>query len=153
MFNNINSIEELKKEYKRLALKMHPDMGGNAEEFKKMKNEYERLFEILKNKKTATQNAEKTETPQEFQEIIDKLIFFDGITIEIIGSWIWLTGNTYQYREQIKELNFKYSKNKKSWYFNGNDNNIKRRGHFTLEELRNRFETSEIETNKKIYIA
>ena len=152
MFNNINSIEELKKEYKRLALQLHPDMGGDAEEFKKMQNEYERLFEVLKNKDTK-KTEETTETPEEFKNLIDKLIFFEGVKIEIIGTWIWLSGNTYVYKDKIKELNFQYSKNKKSWYFNGNNNNIKRRGHFTIEELRNRFETSEIETNKKIYIA
>lgn len=148
MFNNINSLEELKKAYKKMALKLHPDLGGNAEEFKKMQNEYEKMFEILRNKTT-----ENIETPSEFKELIDKLIFFEGVEIEIIGCWIWLSGNTYAYKDKIKELNFKYSKNKKSWYYSGKIENTKKRGHFTMEQLRERFETSKIETKKAIYIA
>jgi hypothetical protein len=41
---------------------------------------------------------------------------YEGIEIDIIGSWIWLKGNTYNVKEQIKELGFKWSKNNKAWY-------------------------------------
>lgn len=39
-FNNITTPEELKKQFRTLATKLHPDRGGNAEEFKKMMAEY-----------------------------------------------------------------------------------------------------------------
>ena len=154
-FEGIKTLEELKKAYKKLALKLHPDMNRDkdtTEEFKQMQNEYEDLFNKVKNKRVyegKEYEKETKETPEEYRDIIDHLIFCDGVTIEIIGTWIWLTGNTYTYRELIKELNFKYSKNKKSWYYNGEDNSTYRRGHFTLEQLRQRFETTEVETQKR----
>jgi hypothetical protein len=37
----------LKNEYRRLAQKLHPDKGGNAEEFKAMMNEYEYILSNL----------------------------------------------------------------------------------------------------------
>lgn len=40
-FNNITSKEELKKKFREYCVTMHPDKGGNAEEFKKMVAEYE----------------------------------------------------------------------------------------------------------------
>lgn len=40
-FANINNIEELKKAFRAYCVTMHPDKGGNAEEFKAMLNEYE----------------------------------------------------------------------------------------------------------------
>ena len=33
-FNNVRTLEELRKEYKRLAKIYHPDCGGDAEIFK-----------------------------------------------------------------------------------------------------------------------
>lgn len=39
-FNNITTPEELKKQFRALATKLHPDRGGNAEEFKNMMAEY-----------------------------------------------------------------------------------------------------------------
>jgi hypothetical protein len=40
-FLNINSLEELKKQFREYCQTMHPDKGGNAEDFKSMLNEYE----------------------------------------------------------------------------------------------------------------
>ena len=37
------SRENLKKEYRRLAMKMHPDRGGDTKKFQDMKREYETL--------------------------------------------------------------------------------------------------------------
>lgn len=40
-FANINNPEELKKAFRAYCVTMHPDKGGDPEEFKKMLNEYE----------------------------------------------------------------------------------------------------------------
>ena len=42
-FVNINSAEELRKMYRELVITMHPDKGGNAEEFAEMQNEYDNI--------------------------------------------------------------------------------------------------------------
>lgn len=45
---NIRTLEELKKAYHRLCLKLHPDVGGSDEEMKILNAEYETLFERVK---------------------------------------------------------------------------------------------------------
>ncbi len=47
-FTDCKTAEELKKAYRTWAKKLHPDLGGNAEEFKVMQAEYEKLWERLK---------------------------------------------------------------------------------------------------------
>ena len=39
-FENIHTTDALKKAYKELCLKLHPDKGGNAADFIAMKDEY-----------------------------------------------------------------------------------------------------------------
>ena len=48
-FDNPQTVEELKKQYKKLAFEHHPDRGGNAEHMKQINAEYGIVFERLKN--------------------------------------------------------------------------------------------------------
>lgn len=55
----INNIDELKKEYKTLARKHHPDMGGTDEAMKRINNEFDDLFTIFQNaRENSTETAE-----------------------------------------------------------------------------------------------
>lgn len=54
-FKNITTPEELKKQFRTLSIKLHPDRGGNAEEFKAMMAEYS---EIVRNFDKAKERAE-----------------------------------------------------------------------------------------------
>ena len=54
-FNNTNATpEELKKQFRALCLQLHPDRGGNAEDFREMVAEYEQLTGKASSTKTKT---------------------------------------------------------------------------------------------------
>ncbi|MBE6341470.1 MAG: hypothetical protein E7069_12170 [Bacteroidales bacterium] len=40
MFNNCQNIDELQKEWRKQALRLHPDKGGNAADFQRAHAEY-----------------------------------------------------------------------------------------------------------------
>lgn len=86
-FTNPQTLEELKKQYKRLAMKHHPDIGGSVKDMQEINAEYDKLFERLKNThqtaegKTYTTKTETTETADEFKEIINRIINLQNITI------------------------------------------------------------------------
>lgn len=141
-FNNPKTLEELKQQYKKLALKHHPDLGGNTTDMQEINNEYDLLFSRLKNihttaeGKTYTTSTETTETPDEFKNIINALINLDGINIELCGSWLWITGNTREHKEVLKSLHFRWSKSKLAWYYHTADYKKSSKKTYSLDEIR-----------------
>lgn len=156
-FKECKTIEDVKETFKKLAKELHPDNGGDAEEFKSMMNEYTEAFNRLKNihvnSEGETYEKETTETPEQFANIINSIIHFEGVVIEIIGSWVWVSGNTYDYREQLKALKFFYSKSKKAWYYTGEEKKSYRKGHYSMKGLRNRYGVINVDTEEQEKIA
>lgn len=52
----------------------------------------------------------------DYGEIIDKISDID-VSIEKCGHWLWVTGDTYAYRQLLKEIGFRYSYKKRAWYW------------------------------------
>ena len=47
-FQNIHSLADLKKEYRRLALQHHPDKGGDTAVMQQVNVEFEKLYDVWK---------------------------------------------------------------------------------------------------------
>lgn len=147
-FTDCRTAEDVKTRYKELAKRYHPDMpGGDTKIMQEINDEFDRVFARLKNihrkqgtNETYEEKDEKkrsNETPQMFREIITKLFSISqDIVIEICGTWLWLTGDTYPIREELKAIGCRWSKGKKKWYFTY-DPYVKTR--FTLSESARRF--------------
>ena len=142
-FKNCTTKEECKKMYKKLAFKHHPDRGGDLDTMKEINNEFDW---IMKNGifKSAKKDAKKDYdfSTSQFKDIIQQLIKFDNIVIDIVGCFIWVSGNTYPVKEELKALGFRYSKNKKSWYiapaeYMQNRKSYKRQ--YSMGEIKNKY--------------
>jgi len=142
------TLEELKTIYRKLALKHHPDKGGSEQDMKAVNNEYDELFAKLKDAhktrdgKTYTAKQSSSETPDQFKDLIAKLSEMESIVIEIIGCFVWVTGNTKVYRGPLKELNFKWHSKKIAWYLAPEDYRRRSRKNYDLDEIRTMYGTS-----------
>ncbi len=135
-FKNVQTLDELWKQYKDLLKKYHPDNGGSEEATKAINVEYKKLFKILKDNHsrqiTADSNAKINHSSygnscdnmkydftedELLREMLQKVIYLSDITIEIIGAWLWISGNTYPHRKELKELGFKFASQKKCWFW------------------------------------
>lgn len=151
-FIDCQTIEELKKTFKKLAMKNHPDLGGSTEVMQEINRQYEEMLRRLANNKNLNETSDNFYdwTQDKFAEVIQKIIHFTGMTIEVIGEWIWCT-NSFQYKEQLKELGFWFAKSKKAWVFNGENKKLYR-GHYSLNQLRDKFVTENIKTTEQAKI-
>jgi curved DNA-binding protein CbpA len=144
------TLEQLKKTYRKLAQKFHPDAGGSDEAMKAINAEYTVLFEKLKyvhtNTDGETYHKDTNETSEQIIDIINKLIHMDGVTIEIIGSFVWVSDNTKPYKDILKEMNFRWSANKSSWYLAPTDYKKRNRKNYSLDDIRGMYGSREIET-------
>jgi len=114
------TLEELKSLYRKLAMLHHPDRGGSEEEMKAVNNEFDKLFPRLKNvhknKEGVKYERETEESPDFFKDLIAELMKMEGIAIEVIGCFVWVTGNTKVYKEELKAMKFHWHSDKFAWY-------------------------------------
>ena len=165
-FKDINTLEELRKQYRDLLKKYHPDnAGGNTEACQEINAEYDKLFKILKDrhesKSTGGHNDQNTkqsdysqnmydwENDKALRETLEKIINFDGIEIEIAGQWIWISGNTYTYRKDLKEIGFKWASQKKQWYFHTEIFRKKSRKSLSMDDIRSYYGSTRVQTMQK----
>lgn len=50
-FKNVETLEDLRNQYKKLVFIHHPDKGGKVEDMQALNNEYDELYKVYKNKR------------------------------------------------------------------------------------------------------
>jgi len=149
----INDIDELKKEYFKLAKKYHPDAGGTNEQFQTLQNEYDKHLKTLLSgsKLSSEQQANEIELDKALRDAANALAGLAGIDIELSGKWLWVTGNTYPIRTELKAAGFLFASTKKAWFYKGTES--KGRGKMSLEEIKTKYGATKIQpkdTGKKL---
>lgn len=152
-FEGIQTLTELKVAYKKLAMAFHPDRGGDTEIMKAINNEYEAAFNNLKDSynKTAKEQGtyETNEMPEQYRDVILNIIDLEGVEIELIGNWIWVSGNTYEHKAILKENGFTWANNKKMWYWRPEEYKTYSRKSKDINDIRNKYGSEKIVNNTK----
>lgn len=152
-FKNVTTIEELRKQYRELLRKHHPDNGGNVSDMQEINAEYDRVFANLSRKTQPDQQANTNDAYEEnqaFKEVLNSIIHINA-DIEIIGSWIWVHGG-YEYRELLKSAGFKYAPKKKCWCWHYGDYNRYHKKEVSLDEIRMKYGSRSVNHKSKQYV-
>ena len=89
-----------------------------------MKKMEQAIDEVIKNQEKQ-ESAEVQENEAEnaedrgVEKIMEELevIQDEDVRKELVGSWIWVSGETYKHRDLLKKLGFKWASKKKMWYY------------------------------------
>lgn len=144
------NLDELKAEYRKLAKLHHPDMGGNLQDMQEINAEYDELskrfaqgeYEEPEDAYTAYTEAEK------FRDVILALLRFGGITIELCGRWLWVSGDTKPAKEILKENGFYLASKKSMWYWHAPEDGSHNRHHaWDIDKIRETYGSRIIRQN------
>jgi hypothetical protein len=137
-FKGCRTLQEVKRRYKELAMLHHPDKGGKTETMQQINKEYE---SIIKNPFFSfdEQPEEDREEFIKYPEIINRVIGLEGILIELMGNWIWISGNTYPHRQNLKASGFFFAPKKVMWYYRPPDYKSNNRKPKTIEYIRQKY--------------
>jgi len=152
-FTDCKTAEELKKEYHKLCKQLHPDNGGDENEFKDMQAEFKKAWDKLKNihvnKEGETYSSETTETAEDFMNIINRVITFENVLVELCGSWLWISGDTKPYKEELKNMGARWSHNKNCWYYHTEPYKRYHNKNYSLDDIRLMYGSVEYKKTEK----
>jgi len=151
-FKNFTNPQELKKIWKKLVLTLHPDQGGNEQAFIKMQAEYEFLVQLGERAFDANLEEDEIKILDFLLKAYEKINHLD-ITIELVGNWIWLTGDTKACKEIIKEAGFKWARKKAAWYIHDGTWKGSSRKHIPLEEIKNNYGSKKMKNKSRFKLA
>jgi oligoribonuclease NrnB/cAMP/cGMP phosphodiesterase (DHH superfamily) len=152
-FEFLTSLTDLREAYKKLAFKHHPDKGGDTAIMQDLNNAYRLFSEKFINNQEYNPKSSRTHDQQKqdayqyngmFMDAVDNIINLEGITIELIGNWLWVTGNTKPHKDILKENKFVFSGQKMAWYLK--DPNWMKTFYkkYELDEIRNLYGSQKI---------
>ena len=151
-FINIKDLNELRRVYRALAIKHHPDKGGDVVVMQQINNEYDELSEKLIQGNPDFSEGRKTyesQVSEDLKEKVAQVIVLPEVTVEIIGSWIWVTGKTKPVKEKLKEAGFKFSRKKTAWYWHRGKYRKFNKKEYDLNTIRSMWGSETVEREKE----
>lgn len=133
-FADCADLAEAKRRYIELVKKHHPDAGGDTKTMQDINAEWS-LFQArgataearrrqqdahAEGKKSAADYHDLDQVEGILKEKIEFALNLDGVEVELMGLWVWISGNTKAHKEAIKANGgWKWSPTKSTWYFAG----------------------------------
>ena len=151
-FDGVKDIETLRKRYRELLKVYHPDnSGGNEEIMKQINTAYDRLFAQMSHEnKSDGESCTEQETAENeaFKRVLERIGHINA-EVEIVGSWIWVEKGSYEYRQLLKEVGFRYASRKQAWYWHCGTFYKRNKKELSLDEIRMKYGSQTVNNRQK----
>lgn len=151
-------IEALKQAYRQAARRYHPDLNPHGGELMKVVNSaYELLLSKIGewdvNGDQAEADTESLSLDETMAEILNQVGHLPGLIIEVCGTWLWISGNTYPFRKELKAAGLSFASKKKAWFWRSPESKTSSRGEWSLDEIRERHGSMEVKSAQRNELA
>jgi hypothetical protein len=123
--------EVTKKAYRVAAQKYHPDRNpAGLQMMQAINAAYALLREYTGTFLEANTYADH------LNDALNAVIHCQGITIEICGNWVWLSGETKQHKKIFMDAGYKFAGKKKMWFFRPDEWKSSNRLQNSIDDIR-----------------
>jgi hypothetical protein len=99
-------------------------------------------FEKVNQYQSADENAHYN-YGEELENVLNIISGLSGVIYEVIGNWVWISGDTREHKETLKEMGCKWAAKKKQWFYRPEEHksSYNRREH-SIDEIREMYGTA-----------
>ncbi|MCU0457655.1 MAG: hypothetical protein MUE37_01000 [Bacteroidales bacterium] len=140
LFVGCDSLEKVEQRFQELS----KVFSGQNEMMGLIKADYT----VLRQTHSISKQGETAKGKLTMNAMVDALhskVKSEGIHVEIIKDWLWVSGKTFEARDDLKELGFRYSSDKKSWYWRDDEKRITgKHDPLSFDEIRSKYGSREV---------
>ena len=150
-----DDLGSLKKAYRKAAMKYHPDRNPDGLEIMKLVNQ---AFDFLKKHlgkwstgwaEDATKRAKATGSViDQVMKLWAKVAHLPGIKGEVIGTWLWITGDTRAVKDHLKAAGFRFSPKKRAWFWHAPGYRKRSNRTFEMGEIRQMWGSQDLDNEE-----
>ncbi|EAY8202954.1 hypothetical protein ATQ84_25090, partial [Salmonella enterica] len=99
--------KDIKAAYKKAALKYHPDRNPLGAELMKAVNAAFDFLMVNIDKINSFQSTDEKahyNYGDDMESVLNVLTGLSGLVYEVIGNWIWISGETRDHKDTLKEI-------------------------------------------------
>jgi len=155
-FKTCETVADVKKLYRELAKENHPDHGGSTRTMQIINDLYHAKLRKLDGQTSIGTDKKKHQYHYNHvveQELIDKInellkIKMIDVEMELIGTWLWVKGDTKKYRKEFKKLKLCWHPKRNAWYYRKYDYRRKM-SNLSFDQLRQMYGSKDIDQEEK----
>jgi hypothetical protein len=145
------TVEAIQTAYKKFMFEYHPDRNPNGLEMAKLGNAARDILmkslEFLESifEREQAKSEDMSDIPEEVEKILETFRRYPGLTLELCGVWVWVSGATKLYKDDLKKAGLKWAPKKLMWYFAPSDSPKKRHKPLDMEVIRAKYGSQYVE--------
>ena len=79
---------------------------------------------------------------------IEELIKLDGLLIEVVGTWLWISGETFKHKSIFNKYKMRWNKMRKLWQYDSTGEYKRTKNKRSDEEIKSYFGSEVIADNR-----
>ena len=124
-FESCATVNDTKRLYHKLAMRWHPDRGGDNETMKAVNLEYEAALQRHHGETSMGSDGRehtyyyRADVERAAMDIIADLLAqrWADVYIDLVGTWVWVRGDTKPHRAALKDMGLYWHSKRVMWYW------------------------------------